>query len=108
MALCPHLCRAPQELQVLVVLEEGASATVIEEYAGGTGTAVLSSVAEFFCAPGSRLTSVVLQDAATDATVANTRRIRIEERAESSMTLLATGAGRAKFALGALLLKVLG
>jgi Fe-S cluster assembly protein SufD len=89
--------------RLLVLVETGAEATVVEDHlGGGAGTRVVG-VSELFLAPGARLRHVLVQRWAPDAAGHLILRGRLERDADLFSVLAAFGGRRVKLDVGAVL-----
>lgn len=93
--------RANNVPRVLIVLEEGAEATVVEEHVGGGPERFVVGVSEVFARSGSRLRYVLLEDWQPGVVGHLTQRLVIDRDAHALTTLTAFGGSRLKLDLGA-------
>lgn len=80
----------------LIVLEDGAAATVIEHYAGAAGDYWTNGVTQITLKPGARLTHHILQDEGPAATHTLRRNVHIEAGGRYAGLALVTGAATAR------------
>jgi Fe-S cluster assembly protein SufD len=102
------LTAAPDEGQMrlqrlLVVVDDHASATVIDEYGIGNGAGRASMVVEQFVGNGSRLKYIPVQNWGKDTVSYTTQRAHLGADAYGETVLLSIGAGAGKIDCGAYL-----
>lgn len=90
--------------RILIQLEEGADATVVEEHLGGSAESMVIAVSELFAGPGSRLRYVLLEDWAPGVGGHLTARVCVERDAEALTVLHSFGGAQLKLDLGGVLL----
>jgi Fe-S cluster assembly protein SufD len=89
--------------RILVLAEEGARATIVEEHLGGGPEGATVAVTELLLGPGAQLDHVLIQRWRADARGHLTARARLARDATLRSTLASIGGGLAKLDLGALL-----
>ncbi|MFH1810134.1 MAG: Fe-S cluster assembly protein SufD [Pseudomonadota bacterium] len=93
--------QAHSAARLLVVIEEGAEATIVEEHLGGDLEARASTVSELFVAPGATLQHVLIQDWPVTVSGHQTVRACVERDGHFASLLLNLGGRDSKLDLGA-------
>ncbi len=91
--------------RLLVVVEDGASATVVRDYTGGpaTGTAQVNGVIEIIAGADAAIRLVVVQEMTRGARLALTQRTLANRNARAETVICSFGAGVVKADIGTIL-----